>query len=374
MSYDKFTPDDTIMYKVSKTGKYQVWKCKVQGDSLVVEFGTEGGKQQIKGTPCKGKNIGKANETSPEEQALIELKALYLHQEKNKHYRYTKELADKVVEDCQVPMKIINYKDHKDKVEYPCWVGIKYNGSRAMSISDSIISKAGIAENFKVEGIKKDLQELRRDVDTEVYCHGMSLQQIQSARNKPNADTGRLYAVIFDTPIKDLTIEERISNLRSIKREIRQKDLKHLKVEIPVLVNSEEELNNIFNTVTPEYEGVVIWNTGSLYEFGVRSNFVLKWKPRYDSEARVLSVSEDKNGNGKLHVVACNALANVKFSIMMKVNRRDNKQYPRDFETMKKLEGKWITFSYEELSDKGVPTKPVGENERVCNSKGEPLE
>ena len=58
----------------------------------------------------------------------------------------------------------------------------------------------------------------------------------------------------------------------------------------------------------------------------------------------------------------------------MKVERRDGKRHERDFEVMQGLIGKWITFSYEELSGSGIPTKPVGEEERICDDSGRPLE
>ena len=97
-------------------------------------------------------------------------------------------------------------------------------------------------------------------------------------------------------------------------------------------------------------------------------------KPRYDSECLVLGVEKCKNGDGKLIVRACDKLDRVEFKVMMKVSRRDGNDYPRDVEIMKELIGEWITFSYEELSDKGVPTKPVGETPRKCDETGEPLE
>ena len=81
-----------------------------------------------------------------------------------------------------------------------------------------------------------------------------------------------------------------------------------------------------------------------------------------------------KNGDGKLLLEAADVLDNVSFKCMMKVNRRDGNTYGRSYEEMQKLVGNWVTFSYEELSGAGVPTKPVGEEVRKCNSKGEPLE
>lgn len=362
------------LYKVSKTGKLQIWSAYTEGDNVIKVYGQKDGKQSVKTTKAKAKNIGKANATTPEEQALLEVTALYQKQHDNKHYRYTVEAAISAEESSKVPMKILNYKDHSKKVKFPCYVGVKYNGSRAMFINGSTISKAGIVEDFKVEDIKEDINELGLDVDTEIYSHGFSLQRIQSARNKPNTDTASLKAVIFDVPIKNLSITERVSLLKIVEKDIKNKGLKNLLVEIPVLVNSVEELETIFNNVTPEYEGVVIWNLSGTYEFGVRTSHVFKWKPRYDGEAKVLEVTEDKNGNGVLHCISSDSLDCVNFKCVMKVLRRDSLRYPKDYHTMTKLIGSWITFSYEELSDDGIPTKPVGECPRQCDSKGEPLE
>jgi hypothetical protein len=91
-------------------------------------------------------------------------------------------------------------------------------------------------------------------------------------------------------------------------------------------------------------------------------------------EAKVIGIEACKNGDAKLICVASDELENVEFRVMMKVKRRDGVKYPRKVVDMEPLVGQWITFSYEELSDKGVPTKPVGELPRKCNEKGEPLE
>ena len=62
------------------------------------------------------------------------------------------------------------------------------------------------------------------------------------------------------------------------------------------------------------------------------------------------------------------------FKCMMKVDRRDGFGYPRTVSDMENLIGQFITFSYEDLSDKGVPCKPVGEEVRKCDQYGNPQE
>lgn len=363
------------LYKYTKTGSVQTWVCFSDGDEVVSIYGQLDGKLQESRYTCEAKNVGRSNATTPEQQAIAEVESAYEDRIQNKHYRETLEEAQEVVDACIVPMKVINYKDHPNKVKYPCMISTKKNGSRAMFKDGKVISKAGRVEEFKVGHITDQVKQLSMDVDGEVYRHGWSLQRIQSARKKPNEDTPELELHVFDIPVRGKTLSERNSMLVNLKQEVAQKGLSHIKVCIRWAVMSQDQLDYSFEyDVSKGYEGLVIWNEGGMYEFGNRSNEVLKWKPRYDSEAKIIDVTKDKNGNGKLHLQACDALGNVKFKAMMKVHRRDGKEYPRDYDSMCAIKGKWITFSYEELSDKGVPLKPIGESIRVCDNSGEPLE
>lgn len=373
-----------LMYKLAKGGKsVQVWSAWVDGNQVIVAHGKQGGKIREKAYTAKAKNVGRSNETTPEQQAIIELQAKYVAQRDNKHYRYSIEAAQELYDDCKVPMKLENYKDHASKMVYPFYYQAKFNGSRLTYIDGDYISKRGLVEDFKVVHIMNDLARLNEamvnngmcgSVDGEIYCHGMSLQRIQAARKKPNEETPNLKYVIFDVPVRDVPFHKRLQMLGDIEVIITKMKLTSLQVELPELVKDSDELNAFHEQdLFYGYEGSVLRNEDSLYEFGVRSYGTQKWKPRYDAEAKVVAVTADKNGNGLLHLVASDILGNVKFKCMMKVKRRDGKEYPRDIESMVPLIGQWITFSYEELSDKGVPTKPVGEMVRDCDDKGEPL-
>lgn len=64
------------LYKRTSTGKIQQWTVKIDGDSYWTESGQTDGKI-TKSTPtvAKPKNVGKSNETTPEEQAQLEAQA-----------------------------------------------------------------------------------------------------------------------------------------------------------------------------------------------------------------------------------------------------------------------------------------------------------
>lgn len=64
------------LYKKNSLGQVQSWKIVVEENTY---YTLEGINQlsQSKPTVCTGKNIGRANETTPEQQALLEAKSLY---------------------------------------------------------------------------------------------------------------------------------------------------------------------------------------------------------------------------------------------------------------------------------------------------------
>lgn len=404
------------LYKVSvSTGKMQVWKGWTNQDLVVCSYGQLGGKMQESYTTATAKNIGRSNETSSEEQACIELEAMYVAQVDNKHYRTTQESAIEFAESNREPRKILDYKKGFKKMSDKLLTSRKFNGSRACILEGDYLSKIGKVEEVQVEHLRDAIAKLGNVyMDAEAYAHGLSLQRIRSALLKPvktskeiitmakkrakergdtlvadsfesaieylgynpNEDAAKLKLYVFDIPVLKVPFTERIELMRELEKEVIEKGLTDIiKFEYPVWTNSHEErLEKLEDIVKEGYEGYVHYEPDGMYEFGKRSSNAQKSKPRYDSEARVVGVIKDKRGNGTLECVACDALDNVKFKCVMKVDRRDGTSHPdKSYETCLDMVGKWITFSYEELSDKGVPTKPVGELERGCDTEGNPL-
>lgn len=380
-------PVDCItLVKMTKLNKVQEWKCWRVGADVFAEYGQRDGKKTLSKVTAKPTNVGKANERNGEQQAEFEVTTAYEQQIANKHYRHTVEEAMAVVGECKIPMKINNYKDHGHKINDICFAQKKFNGSRRTVINGEFIAKSGRVEECTIPEIQEQVDKLGLDFDSETYAHGLSLQRIRSAWLSPMEDrinkrgqnsykdSKLLKLVIFDIPVKGVPFQEKVEMLQVIKARIAELGLHRLQVEIPEYLTTRQEHDIFFDEALAElYEGVVYRNLDSVFEFGVRSYDTQKRKPRYDSEAKVVSVAADKKGNGVLTVQACDALDNVQFKCVMKVTRRDNLIYPKDLESMLLLVDKWITFSYEELSDKGVPTKPVGEMERECDDAGEPL-
>lgn len=405
------------LYKVSEsTKKMQVWKGWTEGEEVFCEWGELGGKMQQKVYTAEPKNICRSNETSATQQAKIELAAMYQSQIDNKHYKLSQIDAIESSEVCRIPRKITNYKDRFDKMSDILLTSVKLNGSRACVVDGLLYSKIGRHEEIKVDHLREAVEKLGKvNFDSEVYAHGLSLQRIRSAWLKPiktdkeiikiangrakkkksdakfktltqaveylgyhpNEDAPKLKFHVFDIPDDTgKSFKDRLEDLHYLQSVVISCGCESLFEFIyPKQTNSHEERMCLLEDVHAKgYEGLVHYEPDGLYEYGKRSTNTAKSKPRMDAEAKVMSITKDKNCEGVLHCMASDELDNVEFKCKMKVERRDGNRYERDYESMLSLVGKWITFSYEELSDTGTPTKPVGECERECDEQGRPLE
>lgn len=354
------------LYSKDSKGDLRIWSIYTDGADVVVKHGKIGGKIQEKRYTTESKNVGKANQTTPAEQAELEAEAKYVKQLKSGYFP-TKEEALDFQE--FTPMKAHNYKDYASKVSYPCYMQPKLNGQRLM------IDKNGVAWSKQGEPLElpnhwKGVKELAIQLgglDGEVYAGlesegGLSLQRIVSAFRKPNADTPKLQYWVYDLPI-DSPQNLRIGMVNTTPI------INHVVWSLGVFVNSEAEGDVYYQKcVDAKYEGVVYRMLDGVYEFGKRSYNLIKRKPRQTAEAKVLSVEKDRNNWGILN---CEMETGAKFKCQMKVDA-GSKNY-REHDNALELVEKFIEFEYEELSDDGVPTKPVGVNVRELNKNLEPV-
>lgn len=407
--------DKKALYKIDNKDKVRIWRAWCEGDQVFVEHGILDGKLQQSVYTSMEKNIGKVNYLSAEDQAAVEVKALYEDQKSNQHYRESVEEAQAVKSDNLIPRKILNYKDGWKKLPVTCITSIKLNGSRACIIDGKLYSKIGRPEEVKhkliAEGIELATKHGFGNLDCEVYAHGISLQRIRSAWLKPyktdkevcevankrfglkgkdrvtdssvavnklgynpNEDTDKLRLHVFDIPCRGgRGYKERLGEVEHFKKVVKA---------YPFVMEDVFEFCDYFETYSHEerqlkltevhsqgWEGLVHYHPEGVYEFGKRSSNTQKAKPRLDQEALVTGCEKDKSGQGVLLLKASDTLDNVEFKAKMKGDAES-----RSFENQSQLLGKWVNFQYEELSEKGVPTKSVVICERLCDDSGTPLE
>ena len=121
----------TTLYALNKDGSYQQWKVFTDGDKVIVEFGKLDGKLQYKETICTPKNVGRANETTAEQQAELEAISKW---EKQVRLGYVENM-----EDCEqgvdlLPMLVHDYLKRGKALKLPCWILRKLDGLRLLVV------------------------------------------------------------------------------------------------------------------------------------------------------------------------------------------------------------------------------------------------
>ena len=136
------------LYSKDSKGNLRIWSIFTDGKDVVVRHGLLLGKIQEKRYTAEGKNCGKVNETTPEQQAVLEAEAKYVKQLKSGYF------ADKdeaLAFDEWAPVKCHAYNDYKGKMVYPCNGGVKLDGcfgySTRILTSDGYKQIGDIVEN-----------------------------------------------------------------------------------------------------------------------------------------------------------------------------------------------------------------------------------
>lgn len=357
------------LFATDKGDKIKHWTIHVEGNEIVVRHGRFNGKMQEKRTTCKGKNLGKTNETTDEQQALLEADSKY-NKQIDKLYRPTIEEASTVGQ--VLPMLAKNYLDSGHRIQFPCYVSPKLDGVRCIATLDregnvTLNSRGG--KTYECPNhIRKELVSLWQQTgvnkfDGELYIHGLPLQDIVSAVKKPNENTGKLVYHVFDIP-SDKPWEKRLADLNNVNDHWSNPN------SIEIVPNSEvasekDAEYELYKWIKRGFEGIMLRNKGGMYEYNHRSADLQKWKLMQDLEAKVVDVSPDKLGEG---VLICE-FGKIQFACKMKGTHESRLQ-----SEMEKLVGKWITVKYQTLTKDEVPQFPVGLCVRECDEEGNPNE
>lgn len=361
------------LYSKGSKGEIRIWDISVEGNNVTISHGVKGGKIVTKVTQSFGKNRGKKNETSDHTQALADAQSKFDKQLKRGYYPTEKEAIESID---MTPMKLQNFADHEKKVEYPCYIQTKLDGLR-MLVDKGMKPQSKAGEDYVIPGhILDDLLKLKgalKDrwygLDGEIYAGhkdrgGLSLQEIVSAFRKENVNTPKLQYWVYDIPKAGEYFSTRNERLEELQYFVKEMGLKNIVILPSRIVVSKAQIDAAFKeAVQNNEEGLVIRNQRGYYEFGKRSYDAQKLKHRSTTEAYVFGATQDKNGESVL-------TASLKNNTMFKVKMRKD-AHPeinlRLWENREHVLDKFIEVEYENLSDSGVPAKPVGLRIREVN-------
>lgn len=355
------------LFSRSKTGKVKVWEISVDGSIITVLHGYEGGKMtETSSPPCKGKNLGKANETTPEEQAMSEAKSKW-NKQIDKDYKEN-------LDDCgksTLPPLAKKYQDLSNINVKEYAYSTKLNGVRMTAfLKDGkpfFQSRGGKAYPV-IEEVAEELQRLFWDysecfvVDGELYSHGMHLEDITSAVKKHNENTSNITFYVFDlftTTHPDQLFRERSEFLLEHFNALNIEGGTH-RVELvrQFAIDSEEELIKLHaEEVKDGYEGSVLRRWDSLWKWNERSSDFLKYKISLDEEFKCVNILIDKNGGG---IPVFEILFEDGSTKTFKANFKGTHSRRKElWENKEDFIGKYFTVEFESWSKYGVPLKPI---------------
>lgn len=357
------------LYGKDKNGGFKVWQITPFGPSIIIQHGKEGGKLTRQTVPVSGKNTGRSNETTPEQQAILEAESRYKKQV-DKGYRPTKEELSELP---LLPMLAHDYLKQGHRIKFPCYASEKLDGVRCLAIrhKNSVQLKSRGGKDYSVEHVQDELFSVMQEGDVwdgELYIHGKYLEEITSAVKKPNDNTKDLVFVVFDVVTED-DFETRLVEVNRLQRYVLTQDgcVKTLQYTI---VQDEQHMKAMHKSyVRGGYEGIMLRNPEGFYESGKRSADLQKYKEFFDEEFKIVDVTEDRNGNGVL--VVWDTTANTHFDVCY----GDFEERKRQLNNKEQYKGKWLTVKFQtRYKDSKLPQFPTGVCIRKCAEDGTPLE
>jgi DNA ligase-1 len=349
------------LYARTSNGSIQQWSIQIEGDKFWTHEGLKDGKiTSSMPTACLPKNVGRANETTPEEQALSEAKAKW---QKKIDSGYYEDISQIDVEKFTEPMLAKKYEDEFTNT-FPVWSQPKLDGMRCVAKKDGLWSRNG-KKIVSVPHIEKALAQYFKEfpsaiLDGELYCDKFAndFNKIISLvkKTKPNAKDLEESAKYIQYWVYD-TIEKSNFSVRFEALWNRLNKLVDTSIIVKVPTNkveSQAELDTLNEKyISGGYEGQMI-----RYDMPYdqkRSKYLLKRKEFDENEFEILDIFE---GEGNRTGMAGYATIQLDGKTC-KSNIKGNQEFLKELlVNAKELKGKMATVRHFKLTPEGIPRFP----------------
>jgi len=362
------------LYKMDSKGKIRVLNVYHGSDErgwfYEQEHGLYGGKLQHSRTYVEGKNAGRANATTDEQQAEKEAEAKWKQKRDRSGYSETIP-TDKPM----MPMLAQSHEKHGHKISYPAFIQPKLDGIRCFIHVDGdnvkLVSRTG--KEFKSLGHIADAVRVLSDsigehepfiLDGELYNHDFKedFQGLVSAikRDSPSDNTHLVQFHCYDYVAEGKDFEDRIVELQHMDQWLEDVDAIQIVPTFGV-----EDLDEVVeqNSLWLEdgYEGSMIRNAKGGYQPNRRSPDLQKYKSFLDAEFKIVGAYENKGKMEGQCTFTCVTEDGTEFGVKPMGTEAQREQYWADFQAGK-LTGKMLTVKFFEwtTSENPVPRFPVG--------------
>lgn len=350
------------------------WEISItdQAELKVTHARSLNGKPVTRIHAVKPKNVGRSNETTPNQQAELEMAS-----------RVRKQLDRGYVTDEHdaigakgpatnalgliLPVLATVYEKIKQaSIDWlTAYVQPKLNGNRAMFNSGVLYSRGGKAINLPhiINAIEKaGLSHLH--LDGEIYLHGMPLQRINGLCRKLVAESETLEYHIYDIAETDKSFQKRfLERFGFLVEATNECDTLHI-VETVKVDSHEDLLKTTVKWVKKGFEGSMLRFGIHGYESGKRSRHLGKVKNYTDAEAEVVGFEqrEDNEIQGRESLIdfvwICrNPFGDGTFAVAAVGNWQEVHD---QWATAKDQIGRQLNFKFFELSEDRIPQQPVG--------------
>lgn len=360
-----------MLYTKDKSGKVRYWNgevVQVNGKIFIVKaFGQVGGKETETSTEIKaGKNIGKKNETTPLEQAHLELNSLIKKQKDAGYVESLEELESRIL---ILPMLANKWETMSHHISEPFLIQPKLDGVRMLvGRCDGkliMLSRTGKPIRY-MDHIASELTWLPdgRFLDGESYNHeitfeeitGMCRTSLESSANQKQLDQIEFH--VFDTfDINNLneTFEKRLEYLMKV---VFKKSLKYVKKVQTILVTKKQSIYEWHKKFEERgYEGVMIRDPRGKYHLADRSNHLLKLKSFNTDEYKIVGADEAKGRDTGTVVWVCETQSGQRFSVRPRGSLEERRNWLVEKD---RYIGKMLTVQYQNITPDGLPRFPVG--------------
>uniref|UniRef100_A0A6C0HYX5 ATP-dependent DNA ligase family profile domain-containing protein n=1 Tax=viral metagenome TaxID=1070528 RepID=A0A6C0HYX5_9ZZZZ len=373
------------------TGRKKQWSiCVLENGpksyTIKTSHGIVGGKMINHETIItEGKNIGKKNETSPKQQAILEAEREWTKKNRqgyncseNTESNTNTEIKNDNVLTGIKPMLATEFVQ-SSSLSYPVYIQPKLDGVRCLvyigpdgklifqsrqntifetvkhlqcdlSIIFDKISEFGNAQKFILDG--------------ELYIHGRPFNEITSMVRKSNhIDASQLQYHIYDCLFLDkldLKFNERNIILHELSKSNKSPNIVFVETETANSLDDIEHFHTHYTTLQNPYEGIMIRKINSQYKQQNRSKDLQKYKKFFDEEFEIVDFNEGTGSHSGTPIFVCRS--NINPDKTFKATMQGTIESRRKImENIEEYIGKMLTVKYQEKSvEDGIPRFPVG--------------
>lgn len=339
------------LYKLDSKGKIRMLEISTNKGIIIQKSGLIDGALTIHTNESKPKNIGKSNETTSEEQAILEATSKIESKLKEGYFKTIEEAkSEKII----LPMLAKVYKDESHKIDWNnCYVQPKLDGMRCLTFPGNIKISRKNTSIENMDHIEVNLPAtLNCVIDGELYVHGESFQKNMKYIKKYRAGLSeKIQYWVYDV-ISELPFIDRLILASTIVNQSKNCVL----VETIKVNNHKEVIEAHKNFVKEGFEGTIIrWGNDS-YAINKRSSNLLKHKDFIDETYKIVDV-EPSDKDPEQGIIICETCpSGQRFGNGMKFSHEERKEILKNKEN---YIGQMAEIRFFEYTDDDLPRFPV---------------